>query len=150
MPLAQVWTCYNVRWTQHMTLFFKVYLYPIFWESNMKGMHLLELNNRLASVNHYKITWTQTINIVPHPKSKSHNTNSIKSKSSKSFHNTKGTSQFLLLELNARHSSVTTSSIEFSFQNLVFVNLFEFSAIEIIFKSISPTFWLQILPHKFH
>jgi hypothetical protein len=30
------------------------------------------------------------------------------------------------------------------------VNLFEFSAIEIIFKSISPTFWLQILPHKFH
>jgi len=30
MPLAQVCTCYNVRWTQQMALFCKVYLYPIF------------------------------------------------------------------------------------------------------------------------
>jgi hypothetical protein len=45
--------------------------------------------------------------------------------------NTKGTSQFLLLELNGRHSSVTTSSTDFSFQNLVFWNLFEFSVAEI-------------------
>jgi len=36
--------------------------------------------------------------------------------------------------------SVTTSSSDFSFQNLVFWDLFEFSAAEIIEKSISPTF----------
>jgi hypothetical protein len=45
--------------------------------------------------------------------------------------NTKGASQFPLLELNGRHSSVTTSSTDFSFQNLVFWNLFEFSVAEI-------------------
>ncbi len=45
--------------------------------------------------------------------------------------------------------SVTTSSTDFSFQNLVFWNLlFEFSAAEITWKSISPTFWIQILPNK--
>jgi len=38
----------------------------------------------------------------------------------------------------------------FSFQNLVFWNLFEFSVSEITLKSISPTFWIQILPNKFH
>jgi hypothetical protein len=42
--------------------------------------------------------------------------------------------------------SVTTSSTDFSLQNLVFWNLFEFSAAE----SVSPTFWIQILPNKFH
>jgi len=31
-----------------------------------------------------------------------------------------------------------------------FGNLFEFSAAEITLKSISPTFWIQILPNKFH
>ncbi len=36
--------------------------------------------------------------------------------------------------------SVTTSSTDFSFQNLVFWNLFEFTVAEIISKSISPTF----------
>ncbi len=46
--------------------------------------------------------------------------------------------------------SVTTSSTDFSFQNLVFWDLFEFSAVEITFKSISPTFWIQILLNKFH
>ncbi len=35
---------------------------------------------------------------------------------------------------------VTMSSVDFSFQNLVFWNLFEFSAAEITSKSISPTF----------
>jgi glycopeptide antibiotics resistance protein len=33
---------------------------------------------------------------------------------------------------------------------LVFCNLFEFSAAEITSKSITPTFWIQILPNKFH
>ncbi len=46
--------------------------------------------------------------------------------------------------------SVTSSSIGFSFQNLVFWNLFEFLVIEIILKSKSPTFWIQILLNKFH
>ncbi len=36
--------------------------------------------------------------------------------------------------------SVTTSSTNFSFQNLVFWNLFEFSTLEITSKSIFPTF----------
>ncbi len=37
--------------------------------------------------------------------------------------------------------SVSTSSTDFSFQNLVFFwNFFEFSVAEITFKSISPTF----------
>jgi hypothetical protein len=46
--------------------------------------------------------------------------------------------------------SVTTSSTDFSSQNLVFWNLFEFSVTEITQKSISPKFWIQILPNKFH
>ncbi len=46
--------------------------------------------------------------------------------------------------------SVTTFSTDFSFQNPVFLNLFEFSAAEITLKSICPTFWIQILPNKFH
>jgi hypothetical protein len=33
-----------------MTLFCKVYLYPIFQKSSMKEKHLLELNTRLISV----------------------------------------------------------------------------------------------------
>jgi hypothetical protein len=36
--------------------------------------------------------------------------------------------------------SVTESSTHFSFQNLVFWNLLEFSAEEITYKSLSPTF----------
>jgi hypothetical protein len=36
--------------------------------------------------------------------------------------------------------SVTTSSTDFSFQNLVFWNLFEFLAAKITLKSISPVF----------
>ncbi len=55
----------------------------------------------------------------------------------------------IMLELNGKTSSVTTFSTDFSFQNLVFWNLFEFSAAEIILKSISPTFLIQILPYKF-
>ncbi len=53
-------------------------------------------------------------------------------------------------EQNGNLSSVTTFSTDFSFQNLVFCNLFEFSAAEITSKSITPTFWIQILPNKFH
>jgi hypothetical protein len=37
----------------------------------------------------------------------------------------------IMLELNGKPSSVTTFSTEFSFQNLVFWNLFEFSVAEI-------------------
>jgi hypothetical protein len=36
-----------------------------------------------------------------------------------------------MLELNGKPSSATTFSTDFSFQNLVFGNLFEFSAAEI-------------------
>jgi hypothetical protein len=36
-----------------------------------------------------------------------------------------------MLEMNGKHSSVTTFSTDFSFQNLVFWNLFDFSAAEI-------------------
>jgi len=56
----------------------------------------------------------------------------------------------IMLEMNSNPSSVTTFSTDFSFQNLVFGNLFEFSVAEITLKSISPTFWIQILPNKFH
>jgi hypothetical protein len=45
-----------------------------------------------------------------------------------------------MLELNGKPSSVTKISTDFSFQNLVFWNLFQFTAAEITFKSISPTF----------
>jgi len=44
--------------------------------------------------------------------------------------------------------SVTTSSTDFSFQNLIFWNLFEFLAAKITQKSISPIFRIQILPNK--
>jgi hypothetical protein len=37
----------------------------------------------------------------------------------------------IMLELNGEPSSVTMFSTDFSFQNLVFKNLFEFSAAEI-------------------
>jgi hypothetical protein len=37
-----------------------------------------------------------------------------------------------MLELNGKRSSVTTFSTDFSFQNLVSWNLFEFSVAEII------------------
>ncbi len=46
--------------------------------------------------------------------------------------------------------SVTTSSTDFSFQSVVFWNLFEFLMVEIIFKLIFPTFYIKILPNKFH
>ncbi len=52
--------------------------------------------------------------------------------------------------IDDKPSSVTTFSSDFSFQNLVFWNLFEHFVAKIIFKSIFPTFWIQILPHKFH
>jgi hypothetical protein len=45
-----------------------------------------------------------------------------------------------MLELSGKPSSVTMSSTDFSSQNLVFGNLFEFLVTEIILKSISPTF----------
>jgi hypothetical protein len=46
--------------------------------------------------------------------------------------------------------NVTMSSIDFSFQILVFWNLFEFLTTKIISKIIFLTFWIQILPNKFH
>jgi hypothetical protein len=46
--------------------------------------------------------------------------------------------------------SATTFSMDFSFQNLVFRNLFEFSVAKITSISISHTFWLQIFSNKFH
>ncbi len=46
--------------------------------------------------------------------------------------------------------SVTTTLADFSFQNLVFWNLLEFPVAKITLKLISPTFWIQILPNKFH
>jgi hypothetical protein len=45
-----------------------------------------------------------------------------------------------MLESNGKPSSVTTISTDFSFQNLVFWNLLEFSAAEITFNSMSLTF----------
>jgi len=45
-----------------------------------------------------------------------------------------------MLELNRKPSSATTFSTDFSFQNLVFWDLFEFPVAEITLKSISPTF----------
>jgi len=45
-----------------------------------------------------------------------------------------------MLELNGKPSSVTMFSIDFSFQNLVFWNLCEFSVTEITLKSMSPKF----------
>ncbi len=46
--------------------------------------------------------------------------------------------------------NVTMSLTNFSFQNLVFKNLFELSVVEVTYKFISPTIWIQILPNKFH
>jgi hypothetical protein len=40
----------------------------------------------------------------------------------------------MMLELNGKPSSVTTFSTDFSFQNLVFWNLFEFSEAETTLK----------------
>jgi len=54
----------------------------------------------------------------------------------------------IMLELNGKPSSVITFSTDFSLQNLVFWNLFEFLVAEITLKSISLTFWIQILPNK--
>ncbi len=55
----------------------------------------------------------------------------------------------IMCELNEKPSSVITFLTDFSFQNLIFWNLFEFSVTEITSKSISSTFWIQILPNKF-
>jgi len=44
-------------------------------------------------------------------------------------------SKEIMLELNGKPSSVTTFSNDFSFQNLVFWNLFEFLAIETTSKN---------------
>jgi hypothetical protein len=51
-----------------------------------------------------------------------------------------------MLELNGKSSSVIMFSTDFSFQNLVFWNLFEFSAAEITKKSISPIKQTNCLP----
>jgi hypothetical protein len=65
-----------------------IFFYPIFKESNMKEKHLLELNIRLASVNSLQNNMNSLKSLkIPyfsHPKSKSHNIKSIKSKSSRS------------------------------------------------------------------
>jgi hypothetical protein len=54
----------------------------------------------------------------------------------------------IMLELSGKPSSLTTTfSTEFSFQNLVFWGIYlNFQR----HKSISPTFWIQILSNKFH
>jgi len=52
----------------------------------------------------------------------------------------------IMFELNDKPTSVTTFSTDFLFQNLVFWNLFELLVAKIIFISVSPTFWIQILP----
>jgi hypothetical protein len=85
VSLAQVWIRYNVRWTQHMTLFCKVYLHPILKNQIWKESIYLNWILNLQVWTHYKITWTQLINIVPHLKSKSHHINSIKFELSRSF-----------------------------------------------------------------
>jgi len=46
--------------------------------------------------------------------------------------------------------SSTTSSIDFSFQNLVFRIYLNYQQQKSIKKLISLTFWIQILPNKFH
>jgi len=47
--------------------------------------------------------------------------------------------------------SVTVSSTDFSFQNLIFGNLFGiFSAGNHFKNQYLPRFWIQILPNKFH
>jgi hypothetical protein len=51
-----------------------------------------------------------------------------------------------MLELNGKPSSVIAFSNDFSFQNLGFWNLFEFSAAEITLKSISPPQQTNCLP----
>jgi hypothetical protein len=54
MPLAQVSIHYNVGCTHHMTLFCKVYLYPIaYLSNNTKGtpqFFLFELNGRHSNI----------------------------------------------------------------------------------------------------
>jgi hypothetical protein len=79
------------------------------WKENIYLNWILDLQ----VWTHYKIIWTQPINIVPHPKSKSHNIISLNLNHQDLFNNTKGTSKFLLLELNGRQSNVTTSSTNF-------------------------------------
>ncbi len=91
----------------------------------MKGKHLLRLNIKLASVNPLQNDMNSTYQHCPtslvqisqqiNPKSNPLNLNF-----QDLSNNTKGTSQFLLLELNGRHLNVTTSSTDFSIQNLVF------------------------------
>jgi hypothetical protein len=46
----------------------------------------------------------------------------------------------IMLELNGKHSSVPTFSTNFSFQNLFFWNLFEFSVVEIVLNQYFPHF----------
>ncbi len=57
----------------------------------------------------------------------------------------------IMLELNGEASSVTTFSTDFSFQNLVFWEfIWIVSGRNHLKNPISPTFWIQILPNKFH
>jgi hypothetical protein len=59
---------------------------------------------------------------LPHSESKSYQMNFPLNPARQDLpNNTKGTSQFLFFELNGRDSSVTMSSTDFSFQNLVFL-----------------------------
>jgi len=55
-----------------------------------------------------------------------------------SLNNTKDASQFFILELNGRPSNVITFSIDFSFQNLIFCDLFEFSMTKITYMQHFP------------
>jgi hypothetical protein len=53
-------------------------------------------------------------------------------------------------ELNGKPSSLTKSSIAFYFQNLVFWNLFEFSATKITLKINISHILNPNVPNKFH
>ncbi len=56
-----------------------------------------------------------------------------------------------MLELNGKPSSVTIFSTDFSFQNLGFSEfIWICSGWNHLKINISPTFWIQILPNKFH
>ncbi len=95
--------------------YFGRYIYIPFFKNQIwkKSIYLNWILN-LQVWTHYKITWTQLINIVPHPRHKSHLKSHPWNLNSQDLStNTKGTSQFLLLELNGRHSNVATSSTDF-------------------------------------
>ncbi len=143
--------------------FFFFFLYDIFpcdilgWSHRKNGLksfanalhNVMPLEQGIPPNKHLKNQY------LPHSESKSYQINSTKSCSSRSFqqhqkHISIPPKFSAMLELNGKPSSVTTFSTDFSFQNLVFWNLFEFSVAEITYKSIAPTFWIQNLPNRFH